>query len=369
MSLLIKGNELTKEVLHVITTIDLGGAEKQLLTLAQEQRKRGYNVEILFLKGLSQLEYYFETIGCNVVHKPSLIRALFYLRKRMLLVDITHAHLPRAELLCLFGSVLSRVGFVVSRHNAEPFFPRSPKLSPSLSRVVLSRSTRIVAISHTVREYLIQNQEVSKNQINKLSVIEYGVEIKRDRLKQRKFGEKFGKFRISTISRLVPQKDIGLQLKALSMLPLEIDWELTIVGVGPQRELLAKMSADLGISSRIEWRRDVFSIDEFLQDTDIFLLTSRYEGFGLVLLESMINGTAIIATKAAAILEVMGEEYRYLVRSGDFVDLRNKILEVMELNGNETFLSYYHARLERFDARKMESLMNAEYNKSSLRTL
>jgi hypothetical protein len=51
---------ISKKVTHLITTIERGGAEKQLLTLASEQVQSGLNVEVFFLKGKPDLKNKFE---------------------------------------------------------------------------------------------------------------------------------------------------------------------------------------------------------------------------------------------------------------------------------------------------------------------
>jgi len=55
-----------KKILHIITTINRGGAENQLLVLAEQQIKEGYTVEIVYLKDLPALKEDFENLGVKV---------------------------------------------------------------------------------------------------------------------------------------------------------------------------------------------------------------------------------------------------------------------------------------------------------------
>ena len=57
---------ISNKVTHLITTIERGGAEKQLLTLASEQVQSGIKVEVIFLKGKPELEKEFEESGVEV---------------------------------------------------------------------------------------------------------------------------------------------------------------------------------------------------------------------------------------------------------------------------------------------------------------
>ena len=72
------------KIIHVITTIDLGGAEKQLLILTKEQVKNGFHVELIYLKGKGELFNDFISNGVQVVNQianKNLFQQIFFLRK------------------------------------------------------------------------------------------------------------------------------------------------------------------------------------------------------------------------------------------------------------------------------------------------
>ena len=124
-------------ILHVITTIDLGGAEKQLFTLATCQKEKGFDVEVVFLKDKPTLMQNFLKVGVKVdlgFAGLGFFRQVLKLKQRKSQENlVVHAHLPRAELLCALS--LKQESFIVTRHNSEAFFPNgSAKLSQLLSR-------------------------------------------------------------------------------------------------------------------------------------------------------------------------------------------------------------------------------------------
>ena len=167
----------SKKIIHLITTIERGGAEKQLLTLVREQIKSGLGVEVFYLKGTPELKQEFENCGANVnqtLLKKSFIQQVFTLRKH-LNQDQTpvHAHLPKSELLASLSC--SKGLFIFTRHNSEAFWPGAPKiLSNLLSRFVAKRSVSGVCISDAVKDYVIQRGELSKKY--DLKTIYYGYE-------------------------------------------------------------------------------------------------------------------------------------------------------------------------------------------------
>ncbi|MGC8651468.1 MAG: glycosyltransferase, partial [Minisyncoccia bacterium] len=92
-----------------------------------------------------------------------------------------------------------------------------------------------------------------------------------------------------------PQKNLSFMFKGLSM--IKKDWKLIIVGTGPDEEKLKSLSNDLGISQRIEWRgfkKDPY--ENLNEGVTALLLTSRFEGFGMVLAEANQRGIPVISS-------------------------------------------------------------------------
>ena len=101
---------------------------------------------------------------------------------------------------------------------------------------------------------------------------------------------------------------------------------LILVGNGPETYKLKKLSRDLNIYNKIVWIKFSENIRDILDFADIFLLTSEYEGLGLVLLEAMASNIPIIATNTSAIPEVIINNYNgFLVKHLDKKDLIKKI--------------------------------------------
>jgi predicted oxidoreductase len=94
---------ISNKVTHLITTIERGGAEKQLLTLASEQVQSGLKVEVFFLKGKPDLKNEFEESGVevnNLLVGKSFLKQIFLLSKHLRKnPSPVHAHLPKSELL------------------------------------------------------------------------------------------------------------------------------------------------------------------------------------------------------------------------------------------------------------------------------
>lgn len=337
---------MTLSVLHVITTIDLGGAEKQLLTLASHQRKRGYEVCVIFLKNNPALLNHFLNADVGVEMGfvgLSFLKQIAALRKKAKLDVIVHAHLPRAELLCAVA--LKKSSFIVTRHNSEPFFLKGGKwFSIILSRFVFMKAFVCISISRTVLEFLKTSREMDNKTNSK--IIHYGLEDTRVRPKDTSRNTSKS-FKIGTVSRLVPQKNIPLLLRAFKELTnnYPCSFELAIVGVGPLKPQLHLLSNQLEIEGSTYWKDGCSDVNNFYRSLDIFVLSSDYEGFGLVLLEAMAQGIPVVARRISAIPEVLGDKHPGLIESNSPYDLADKIWKV--LNDKVLFESCIRFQAER----------------------
>ncbi len=349
-------------VVHLITTIERGGAETQLLTLVTEQIRQGKKVKVVYLKGAPALEAEFRDAGAEVV--PALANRNFISQLTSLNREIgsdfqvVHCHLPRAELLAACAKIHP---FVVSRHNAEKFFPSAPKsISRILSRFVVRRASACVAISSAVKDFLILEKEVPFGY--EINVVHYGIEkskfffsLRRPFLKEN--------IRIGTISRLVPQKNLKLLLTGFQKLcESKPESTLQIVGKGILEKELKKFSEELKIQSNLTWTSQVSNVPEFFQEIDIFCLTSNYEGFGLVLLESMAAGVPIISKANDATLEVLGKNYPYFLQDDSPKTLSENVLRLSNDRELQRIRLMNLERLEHFTASRMEMKISDIYN-------
>jgi len=328
---------ISTRIIHLITTIERGGAEKQLLTLVREQIKTGLNVEVYYLKGNPDLKQQFENHGVKVnqslLDKSFINQILIFrseLRKNLVPV---HAHLPQSELLAAF--VCKKRNFIFTRHNSEAFWPGAPKLiSNFLSKFVAKRAAGGVCISNAVKNFLLTRGELDKQY--PLTTVYYGFDednsLNQAGLNEIKNGLKLSSqaLKIGAIGRLVEQKEYPTLLKALKIILDDgINAELFVVGEGVLKEDLVNLTQKLDLSQKVHWLGKTGFIKEYLSILDIFVLPSKYEGFGLVLLEAMQANIPIIAANNSSIPEVLGPNYKGLFNTFNVEQLSSLITKVI----------------------------------------
>ena len=351
-----------RKVFHLITTISRGGAENQLLVLANEQIKQGLDVHVVYLKGEPELKTDFERGGAVVNSELagySPLMQTFKFRKLIGNLDpIVHAHLPRAELVAFF--TLTKFKFISSRHNAEPFFPSAPRfLSNFLARIVEIRNQRIIAISNAVKNNLIQTGESANAE--KIEVVLYGYKSKQNR-SLKNISNSRASFKIGTISRLTEQKDIPTMLRTFQNIrKYSPNSSLAILGAGPLEQELKEMVRKMELVDAVEFLGRSEHIYEFLNQLDVFILTSKYEGFGMVLLEAMDSGAPIVAANNSAIPEVLGESFPGLCETGNIEDFTKKVLNLRNIETRKEILSIQEERLKLFSSAKMAKSIERIY--------
>lgn len=104
--------------------------------------------------------------------------------------------------------------------------------------------------------------------------------------------------RVISVGRLVPHKGFGVLVQAWAALEpsLRADWDLCIVGDGPERVRIEAKITKLGLEASVSLVGDSDDVQTLLADSEVMALASEYEGFGMVLLEAMSQSTACIAT-------------------------------------------------------------------------
>lgn len=353
---------MAKAITHIITTIENGGAENQLLILAKQQKYQGFNVNVIYLKGKPDLKENFEKYGISVntsYANRNLLTQILKLKsvfagKR----GIIHAHLPRAELV---AALIKKTNIlIVSKHNSERFFPAAPFIiSRLLANFVFVNADHCICISKSVLDYLKDIKEIWGDA--KISIVYYGI----DNIHQISFNVSNSKNVrvIGTIGRLVEQKNYPVLLKAFMGLHLNNPHlKLSIIGDGKLEKKLKSLANDLGISDAIEWIGRTNLIDEEFNKMDVFVLPSIYEGFGLVLLEAMQHRVPIIASNVSAIPEVLGEQYMGLFESNSDAALLDMLKKAMDPSFRDLLVSEYPERLIYFDSVKMETQISLIYS-------
>ena len=109
------------------------------------------------------------------------------------------------------------------------------------------------------------------------------------------------------------------------------EWILDIVGEGPEKEQLAQMITENDLETRIQLHPFTNEIQTFYSSSSIYVLSSRWEGMPLVLVEAMSHGLPIIASDIPTCQEVLGD-FGLFFKNGDIQELAQRLGDATHLD-------------------------------------
>lgn len=174
---------------------------------------------------------------------------------------------------------------------------------------------------------------------------------------------------ITHISNFRKVKRIEDIIEIFNKIQKEIPSKLMMVGDGPEKEKAELLCTKLGIINKVIFFGNSNEIDEILNNSDLFLLPSETESFGLAALEAMACGVPVISSNTGGLPEVNKEGFSgYLSNVGDIDDMVANALKILK---NETILSQFkkNARIiaKQFDIVNILPLYESLYQKALIK--
>jgi len=189
------------------------------------------------------------------------------------------------------------IGLEIQVHGIE----RCKGLRKIIAQYVLSKAEAVRTVSGRLKQRLVDLFNVAENKITVVPIyvpLKEKQEIKNYQLKKPSI--------LLTVCRLVPIKNIELQIRALNNFKKDnVDVELWIVGSGSEEKKLKELSRALAVDDNVKfwgWQSD---LDHFYKQADLFLLTSDFEGWGMVVVEAAQYGLPIVMTDVGLAGEVI----------------------------------------------------------------
>lgn len=319
-----------KKVLHIINSLGVGGAEK-LVTDMAISNPTIFDVAVLketnsfYEKKLKKSNVSFKILGKGSVYNPLLVLKIIPLLRKY---NVVHVHLFPALYWVVLAKLISfaAVKIVYTEHNTNNR-RRNSFLFKVLDNLIYSKLSFIGCISESTTTNLkrhIPNIKVP------IKTIHNGIDLTKfnsNNLDSKKydFFNEADSFVLIQISSFRAQKDQKTLIKALQYLPDKI--RLILVGDGEliaEHKSLVKL---LGFEDRILFLGLRDDITSLLNYADVNVVSSNYEGFGLVAVEGMAMGKPVVASE----VEGLGDVVRgagLLFEKGNSKQLAQQILSL-----------------------------------------
>lgn len=298
------------KVLHVITGLDVGGAELQLAAVLRHTRNDA-DVVTLYNPGpvadkIRDAGVSVRDLGMRSNTQLGALRKLYKIIKDGR-YDVVHAHLYRAQVYARPAARLAGTPVVLTTEHSigETHIERRRMTSGVRALYLASElfSDATIAVADVVRERLVRwgvparKITVIPNGLD-FSGLSYDAEVARSVRAQ--FGIADGTYVIGTLGRLDPNKRVDLAIEAAAPL-LGDTCKLLVIGRGEDGERLEGVARGLGVSGHVIFGGYQADMAAMLSAFDLDLTTSLQETFGLSVLEALANGLPVLYTTCPAL--------------------------------------------------------------------
>jgi len=302
-------------ILHIIDSGGLYGAEVMLLQLMREQQVLGHNPVLASIGGrgiaekaieaeAKRLDLRFQTF--RMANGPNFLGALDILRfARTINAELLHSHGYKSNIL--FGLLPSRIRRLpmVSTVHGWTSGGRLTKMAVYewLDKISLRRVDQVVMVNPLMQQLpalqRLQHTAVIENGIG--APVERAAELNSDIIK---FIQQ--RTTIVAVGRFSPEKGFGSLLDAVAQLVREgHDVQLLLLGEGGLRQKLIDQASALQLSERVLMPGHVAQVNEYLPLCTVFAMPSLTEGLPIALLEAMHAGVAVVASEVGGIPDVL----------------------------------------------------------------
>jgi len=311
-------------LLYVITKLELGGAQKQLLTLIRHLDKKRFHLFLFTAKDGLLLPEALSINGLTIKKSICLERPINPLKDLLALIEIywfikrnnieiVHTHSSKAGILGRLAARLAKVKIIIHTVHGWSFNDYQPRAERLffiwLERLSARFSDKLVVASNYDRQKGLDNH-IGKE--NKYSLIRYSIDYTEFNIKDQNIREELGinpnDLVVGMIACFKPQKSPQNFIRlAFLVKKFSTHIKFLLVGDGILRRKIEKLIEKLNLKNYViltGWRRD---IPRILSAIDVFVLTSLWEGLPITVLEAMASSKPVISTHTGGVSEVIVE--------------------------------------------------------------
>lgn len=352
------------KITFAIGSLAGGGAERALMVLSEAFLKRGYTVTVLTLFSEASDSYEVPpsvkrvTLGFS---EPLQVFLSFLSLRRSILStepDVVVSFMCRMNIVVLISTLFLKIPVVVCER-IDPIAHQIPFIWKWMRWYVYHFADSIVVQTRAAWDYFSPRFQSKVCIIPNLVLKPAPTISELDRPHRPK---------LIAIGRLHVQKGFDILLRAFARLKNKYpEWRLTILGEGPLREELQRLLHRLDLLKHVDLPGFVKYPGDYLRESDLFVLPSRYEGFPNALCEAMASGLPVISTDCpSGPSDIIRDGIDGLLVRPNDIDALSTAMDHLMSDAAERKRLGFHALevVERFGSEKVlnlwESLLNPE---------
>lgn len=286
-----------------LTSMELGGAQRVALNLATGLIERGYDVDLVLVDARGELLRELpDTVTVVDLDASRVANSLFPLRQYISQrePDTVYSMLTETNVITILAHSLARSDsrLVISEHNmmSDSVTNRKDAFILKLAGITYPRADHVVAVSEGVREDVLDVVGLNESGVTR---IYNPVDI--DRI-QTHAAEPVnhpwldGDYDVViSAGRHVPQKGFDTLIRAFARLDGN-NARLILLGKGDQTDALRQVAVEEGVDATVDFLGFVDNPFAYIARANTFVLSSKHEGFGMVLVEAMACGCPVVST-------------------------------------------------------------------------
>ena len=300
------------KVLHVISSLEIGGAQRLLSDILPIQKQQGIDVSLMVLKSedndfsrkVSEAGVPIIPLNVKSFRNPFLA---FKVRNIIKGYDVVHAHLVHALYICSLAARGLKTKLIYTEHSTSNNRRGKAYVRP-IEKFIYGRYNKLISISQQTQDAL---QDWLQSNDDRFIVINNGVDTKA-----------FGNIHkgvipksLIMVSRFASSKDQETVIRAMK--ELDDDVTLRFVGDGENLEHCKKVANDIGVGGRVQFLGARSDVADLIAESYIGIQSSNWEGFGLTAVELMAAGKPVVATEVDGLKQVV-EDAGLLFPVGDY---------------------------------------------------
>ncbi len=274
-------------------------------------------------------------------------------------LELLHVHyaIPHASSAYLAMQILKKTGrdipYITTLHGTDITLVGKDKMYESVVTFSMNESDAITAVSENLKKETLNSFAIEKD----IHVITNFVDIKRFSQSNKEHFRKMlapnGEKILAHVSNFRKVKRVEDVIHTFAIVRREMPCKLLMIGDGPERQTMEQLCRELGTCDDIRFLGKQEKLEEILSITDLFLLPSAYESFGLAALEAMACRVPVISSNAGGIPEInIHGKTGYLTEVGDVEAMAKYSLELLR----------DEARLEQFKSNALEHASHFHIN-------
>lgn len=313
------------KVLHAIVDMSINGGAQRLVKdlITHSLHDASIEQSLCVLSDNKEPSYIPDLIKLGVKVYQYTRRDFIRFRALSKNYDVLHAHLFPALYM---GALSPFKKKIYTEHNTYNNRRKYTSLS-HVERHVYHAYDCIGAITPEVKASLID--WLPFNSASHIEVIYNGVDIYGFSGKQHpsRYRPTAKCCHIGMVGSLTEKKDQETIIKSLSTLPSH--YHLSLVGEGPKRPMLKQLAVELNVDDRVHFVGVITDVNIFLHSLDLYVQSSKWEGFGLAAVEAMASKKVVFCSDVAG-LNNLSEDKALLFKQGDSHELKEKIKALSE---------------------------------------